>query len=458
MSLALHNVMGRSVQPFTPIDPADVRMYVCGPTVYDYAHIGNARPVVVFDLLFRLLRRLYGADHVRYVRNVTDIDDKIIARAAENGESTHALAERFAAAYAQDMAALNALPPTAEPRATAHVGDMIAMIETLIAKGFAYPADGHVLFETARYPAYGRLSGCDREAQIAGARVEVAAYKRDPADFVLWKPSNDDQPGWESPWGRGRPGWHIECSAMSGKHFGPSFDIHGGGADLAFPHHENEIAQSCCAHDAEFARYWAHNGYLLVEGEKMAKSAGNFITVRDALTRAPGEAIRAYLLSAHYRQPLDWRADGLAVAKDGLDRLYRALYAVADIAPDGDARADGVAAALSDDLNTPKAFAALHAEVTALNKCSAAETCAAKGRLLDACGLLGLGSVDPAAWLGLDAADDPDAARIDALIAARADARKAKDFARADAIRDDLAAEGVVIEDGPQGAVWRRIG
>ncbi|MEM6490970.1 MAG: cysteine--tRNA ligase [Pseudomonadota bacterium] len=455
MTLQLHNVLGRRREEFAPIDPRDVRMYVCGPTVYDRAHIGNARPVVAFDTLFRLLRRIYGADHVRYVRNVTDIDDKIMARAEERGEPTDALAERYAAHYAEDMAALHTLTPTAEPRATGHIAGMIAMIETLIAKGHAYAADGHALFATASFPDYGALSGCDRDAQIAGARVEVAPYKREPTDFVLWKPSTDDQPGWDSPWGRGRPGWHIECSAMSAAHFGASFDIHGGGADLAFPHHENEIAQSVCAHNAPFARVWVHNGYVLVDGEKMAKSAGNFVTVADALALAPGAAVRAYLLSAQYRQPLDWRAAGLQAAKDGLDRIFRALHTAADIIPAVGA-VSGVFDALCDDLNTPKAFAALHADAAALN--AGEDRPASKARLIDGLDLMGLGDVNPAAWLGLGGADDAEAGRIDALLADRQAARKAKNFAEADRIRDALAAEGVLIEDGPDGPVWRRVG
>ena len=455
MSLSLHNVMGRRREDFAPIDPSDVRMYVCGPTVYDRAHIGNARPVVVFDMLFRLLRRIYGADHVRYVRNVTDIDDKIMTRAAEGGEAPAALAARFADHYAADMGALHALPPTAEPRATAHIAGMIAMIETLIAKGHAYAADGHALFAAASFPDYGALSGADRDAQIAGARVEVAPYKRDPADFVLWKPSTPDQPGWDSPWGRGRPGWHIECSAMSAAAFGPSFDIHGGGADLAFPHHENEIAQSVCCHGAPFASVWLHNGYLLVDGEKMAKSAGNFVTVADALEMAPGAAVRAYLLSAQYRQPLDWRRDGLQAAKDGLDRMFRALHAAADVTP-ADGATSAVFDALCDDLNTPKAFAVLHADAAALN--AGDDRPAAKARLRDGLDLMGLGDIDPAAWLGLGQADDDEAARIQAQLDARQAARKAKNFAEADRIRDALAADGIAIEDGPDGPVWRRVG
>src|SRR5438067_4448547 len=329
MPLQLYNSLTHRKEEFRPIDPQKVRMYVCGPTVYDTAHIGNARAFVVFDQLYRVLRHSYGAGHVKYVRNITDIDDRIIDAARANGEPIEALTERTTALYHADMAALGALSPDVEPRCTGHLPQMIAMIEKLIAGGHAYPADGHVLFRVSSWPGYGRLSRRSRDELIAGARVEVAPYKEDPGDFVLWKPSTPDQPGWESPWGRGRPGWHIECSAMSENTLGETFDLHGGGLDLIFPHHENEIAQSVCAHNGrgpeDFARYWLHNGMLTVGGSKMAKSEGNFVTVRQALSEAPGEVVRLALLMTHYRDPLDWTEDRLREARQTLDRWYRAL-------------------------------------------------------------------------------------------------------------------------------------
>jgi cysteinyl-tRNA synthetase len=358
--ISLYNTRTRRKERFDPIDPANVRMYVCGPTVYDRAHIGNARPVVVFDVLFRLLRHVYGPGHVTYVRNITDVDDKINARAAATGRPIRDITEETVAWYREDMAALGALPPTHEPRATEYVGQMIAMIEALIARGHAYEAEGHVLFAVASYPDYGRFARRSLDEMRAGARVEVAPYKRDPMDFVLWKPSDAALPGWESPWGRGRPGWHIECSAMSHALLGGSFDIHGGGIDLMFPHHENEIAQSACAHPGEdFARVWMHNGFLQVEGEKMSKSLGNFFTVRDLLARGvPGEVIRFVLLSTHYRQPLDWTEQKVHTAEKNLNR-WRSIgsgFAIGD-------RVEVISSvldALQDDLNTPLALHALH--------------------------------------------------------------------------------------------------
>ncbi|MGB5950784.1 MAG: cysteine--tRNA ligase, partial [Parvibaculum sp.] len=330
LRLMLHNSLTRRKEVFEPADPARVTMYVCGPTVYNYAHIGNARPAVVFDVLARLLRRLYP--NVVYARNITDIEDKIIAAAKEQGVEIAAITEKFAQIYREDMGTLGVLPPDIEPKATETIAGMIAMMERLIASGHAYEADGHVLFNVPSYADYGRLSGRNRDDMIAGARVEVAPYKKDPADFVLWKPSTPDQPGWDSPWGRGRPGWHIECSAMIEKHLGRTIDIHGGGIDLQFPHHENEIAQSNCAHDhAPLARFWLHNGFVNIEKEKMSKSLGNVLLVHDLIAQAPGEAIRLALLNGHYRQPLDWTADGLAQARRMLDRLYGALRALSDV-------------------------------------------------------------------------------------------------------------------------------
>jgi cysteinyl-tRNA synthetase len=451
--LALHNTLSRRKEVFTPLDAKNVRIYVCGPTVYDFAHIGNARPVIVFDVLYRLLRHLYGPAHVRYVRNITDVDDKIIAAARENHEAIGDLTERTGRIFHEDAAALGALPPDIEPRATEHIAPMIAMIERLIASGHAYVADGHVLFSVPSMADYGRLSGRSRDEMIAGARVEVAPYKRDPADFVLWKPSTPEQPGWASPWGRGRPGWHIECSAMSETHLGESFDIHGGGLDLIFPHHENEIAQSVCAHGGKpFVRYWLHNAFVTVEGEKMSKSLGNFLTIRDVLAQAPGEAARYAMLMSQYRDPLDWTADRLAEARHALDRFYLALRG--GEAPGAAAPPARVLAALEDDLNTPLALAALHDTLGALNKASEpAERARLKGELLAGGALMGLLQQDPESWLKGAGGDD---AEIEALIAQRNAARKKRDFAEADRIRNTLAMRGILLEDGPSGTTWRR--
>lgn len=461
MTLRLYNTMTRTKEDFVPLDARNVRMYVCGPTVYDLAHIGNARPVVIFDVLYRLLKALYP--HVTYVRNITDVDDKIINAARERGIEIDRLTADTARAFHQDMAALGALPPDVEPRATQHIGQMIAMIGTLIDGGHAYAADGHVLFHVPSMPEYGRLANRDRREMIAGARVEVAPYKKDPSDFVLWKPSTPEQPGWDSPWGRGRPGWHIECSAMSATHLGESFDIHGGGLDLIFPHHENEIAQSTCAHGRPFVRYWMHNGYLTVNGEKMSKSLGNFFTVRDLLAKAPGEAIRFYMLGTHYRQPLDWTLDGLAESKRGLDRLYGALRGACDVRAEAAEAPDGVRAALEDDLNTPLAIAALHETATALNKAVPNEERARlKGALAAGGALLGLLAQDTEAWFKWTpegaAAGGLSEDEIAGLIAARTEARKGRNFAEADRIRDQLAAAGVVLEDKADGTIWRRAG
>ncbi len=459
MALVLYNTLTRRKEAFEPLNPDQVGMYVCGPTVYDRAHIGNARPVIVFDVLYRLLSRLYP--QVTYVRNITDVDDKINQRAKDSGEPIDAITARTTKMFHEDIAELNALPPTIEPRATAHIAQMIAMIEALIAKGFAYEAEGHVLFSVPSMSDYGQLSRRSMDEMIAGARVEVAPYKKNAADFVLWKPSTPDLPGWDSPWGRGRPGWHIECSAMSSQYLGKTFDIHGGGQDLVFPHHENEIAQSVCANGAPFARYWLHNGYLMVEGEKMSKSLGNFFTVRELLEQAPGEAIRLCMLSTHYHQPFDWTAEGLKQARATLDRLYTALRNSADVAVEPGEAPIEVLAALEDDLNTPLAIAHLHELATALNKAvTQAEKAKAKAALLAATDVLGILKQDPEAWFkwqpsgsaaGLGEAD------IHALIQARADARKAKDFAESDRIRKHLADNGIVLEDGPAGTTWKRV-
>jgi len=456
--LVLYNTLSRRKDPFEPLAPDHVGMYVCGPTVYDRAHIGNARPVIVFDVLYRLLKQTYPS--VRYVRNITDVDDKINQRAKDSGEPIAAITARTTALFHEDIAALNCLPPDVEPRATAHIAQMVAMIARLIERGHAYEAEGHVLFSVASMPSYGGLSRRSRDEMIAGARVEVAPYKKDAGDFVLWKPSSDDLPGWDSPWGRGRPGWHIECSAMSLEHLGASFDIHGGGQDLVFPHHENEIAQSVCANGQPFARYWLHNGWLMVNGEKMSKSLGNFITVRDLLDQAPGEAIRLAMLTTHYHQPLDWTADLLRQSRATLDRLYTALRAAADIPADETAAAPiEVRAALEDDLNTPLAISHLHDLAGSLNKATnPADKARAKARLLASGRLLGLLSHDPEAWFKTATAkgSGPADAEVEAMIEARAAARKARDFAEADRIRQALAEAGIVLEDGASGTTWKR--
>ena len=452
MPLVLHNTLNRRKETFEPLDEAKVRMYVCGPTVYDFAHIGNARPVIVFDVLYRLLRCLYGPEHVRYVRNVTDIEDKIIEAAKARGEDIRALTERTAQIFHEDVAALGALPPDVEPRATEHVPQMIEMIEALIATDHAYMAQGHVLFAVASMPDYGALSRRSRDEMIAGARVEVAPYKRGPADFVLWKPSTPDQPGWDSPWGRGRPGWHIECSAMSAAYLGESFDIHGGGIDLIFPHHENEIAQSVCAHRGKpFVRYWVHNGFVTLDGRKMAKSEGNFLTIRDALKEAPGEAVRYAMLRSHYRDPLDWTSERLLEAKKALDHFYLALRGVS-VVPSVTLGAP-LRAALEDDLNTPLALSALHDLVGDINKAGESEKGRLRSALLAGGQVLGLLQQEPEAWLR---GDGDDVAEIEQLIAERNAARKARNFTEADRIRTELAIRGIVLEDGPNGTTWRR--
>ena len=458
MAVSLYNTLSRGKERFEPIDPGDIRVYVCGPTVYDYAHIGNARPVVVFDVLYRLLRHLYGEGCVTYARNVTDVDDKIIEAARQSGEPIDAITRRYTEVFQADMAALGALPPDVEPRATDHIAEMIAMIERLIATEHAYAAEGHVLFSVATMADYGRLSRHSRDELIAGARVEIAPYKRDPADFVLWKPSDAGQPGWESPWGRGRPGWHLECSAMSRKHLGETFDIHGGGQDLIFPHHENEIAQSTCAHGKTFVNLWMHNGYVTVDGEKMSKSAGNFHTVHDLLDRAPGEAIRLSLLAAQYRQPLDFSLDGLDRARSALDRLYTALAGARDVVPAAEADAAGPAIeALADDLNTPRVLAEMHALAGTLNRGgSDDERARAKAGLLFAGGLTGLLAQDPESWFKSEG--DGGEETIEILVAARCRARTERDFVEADRIRDELMnVHNVVVEDRPDGtSEWRR--
>lgn len=445
-SLVLHNTLTRQREAFVPLDPQHVRLYVCGPTVYDLAHIGNARGMTVFDVLARLLRHLFP--RVTYVRNITDVDDKINARAAESGEGIDAVTARTAAQFHADMAALGNLAPDIEPRATEHIAGMVALIERLIAGGHAYAADGHVLFAVASFGQYGALSGRSPDDLLAGARVEVAPYKRDAGDFVLWKPSSPDLPGWDSPWGRGRPGWHIECSAMAWQYLGETFDIHGGGGDLLFPHHENERAQSLCALPGSgFARFWLHNGMLNLNGEKMSKSLGNFLTIRDVLGRAPAEAVRLMLLKSQYRGTLEFSGPGLAEARGELDRFYRALAR----APVGEGPVpESVLDALCDDLNTPLALAALH---MLADDAMAGDRAAAAG-LRAGGALLGLLLADPTAWFQ----GGEDVTAIEAAIAERIAARRARDFARADAIRAEWLAQGVAFEDRPDGTTdWRRV-
>jgi cysteinyl-tRNA synthetase len=457
MGITLHDTLQGKKLAFEPLAEGEVTMYLCGPTVYNYAHIGNARPAVVFDLLARVLRRRYT---LKYARNITDVDDKINQASIESGKPIEEITAKYIQAYNDDMGALGVQLPDVEPRATRHIGEMIDMIQSLIDKGFAYEAEGHVLFDVSADPDYGKLSKRDLREMIAGARVEVAPYKRSPQDFVLWKPSTPELPGWDSPWGRGRPGWHIECSAMSRKHLGETIDIHAGGQDLVFPHHENELAQSTCAHDgAPFARYWVHNGFLSIDSTKMSKSLGNVVLVRDLVGSVSGEVIRLALLSAHYRQPLDWSDETIESAKRMLDRFYGAIRGMAISAAER-AEAEAPAAvvdALEDDINTPKALAEMFSLAKALNKEGDEEERRRLAIALLAAGdLMGLIQQDPEAWFaggddGALSADD-----IDELLRQRDAARADKDFAAADAIRDQLAAAGIQIEDGADGTRWRR--
>lgn len=457
MTIFLHDTLRAKKVAFEPLEPGRATMYLCGPTVYNYAHIGNARPAVVFDLLARLLRREY---ELTFARNITDVDDRINAAAQKAGKPIDEITERFIKAYNDDMAVLGVLPPDVEPRATRHIDEMIDMIGKLVDKGFAYEAEGHVVFDVAANRNYGQLSKRNLREMIAGSRVEVAPYKKSPQDFVLWKPSTPELPGWDSPWGRGRPGWHIECSAMAGKHLGRTIDIHAGGQDLIFPHHENELAQSTCAHDGEtFARYWLHNGFLSIEQEKMSKSLGNVLLVHDLIKTIPGEVIRLALLSAHYRQPLDWSAETIESAKRMLDRLYGAIRGI-EVPPDDRSRCEppaGVIAALEDDLNTPKAMAEMFNLARALNKTDdETERRRLATEILAAGDFVGLLQNDPDAWF-TDATDSElSDNEIETLIDDRDMARVNKDFAKADGIRDALAAKGVSIEDGADGTRWRR--
>ncbi|MBL1257254.1 cysteine--tRNA ligase [Methylocystis sp. Sn-Cys] len=466
-ALKIYTTLTRTKEAFEPIDRNNVRMYVCGPTVYDYAHIGNARPLIVFDVLYRLLRHLYGESHVKYVRNITDVDDKINARAAQRGITIRELTEETNKVFQEDVRALGCLEPDVQPRATEHIAQMIAIIERLIEAGHAYAADGHVLFDVPSMPAYGRLSRRSLDEMLAGARVDVAPYKRGDMDFVLWKPSKEGEPGWESPWGRGRPGWHIECSAMSWKHLGETFDIHGGGIDLVFPHHENEIAQSCCAFGRDvMANYWMHNGFLQVEGEKMSKSLGNFVTIHELLhtekfggRKWPGEVLRLAMLRTHYRQPIDWTVKALEEAEKTLDRWYSAL-------PDSafeqvEAPDEAFVSDLCDDLNTHQAVTVLHELITdyALQafEATAGKTAdfyydESKGIALASARLLGLLTHTKVDWFARKQAVGGDVREnIETLISARLAARAAKNWAESDRIRDELAAMGIALKDNKDG-------
>ena len=456
MDIRLHNTLTREKQIFSPQNPQRVTMYVCGPTVYSYAHIGNARPPVAFDVLFRLLRAKYGAEHVVYASNITDVDDKIITAAAETGRPVGEITALYEKIYKEDLAALGVIEPNLRPHATEHIGGMIEIIQTLVDKGHAYPGKDGVLFDVPSMADYGKLSGRNRDDMIAGARVEVDAGKKDPADFALWKAAKPGEPKearWDSPWGEGRPGWHIECSAMAKAVLGETIDIHAGGLDLIFPHHENEIAQSECAHGKPMANYWLHNGFLSMDSEKMSKSLGNVKLINDLLKHYDGETMRFALMSAHYRQPLDWTEALLNQSKATLDRLYNALRRM-DVEAEEVNAPKGVMAALCDDLNTPLALAELSALATEANKAEAFQWPKLKGQMLAAGRLLGLLQQDPERYARGDA---DDAKRIDALVQQRIDARKAKDFAAADQIRKSLAAEGIEIMDGPQGSTWRRV-
>lgn len=456
MALHLHNSLSGKKELFIPVDPKRVTMYLCGPTVYNYAHIGNARPAVVFDVLNRLLRQHYP--HVVFARNITDIDDKINTFAQENNCSIKDVSSKYAKAYNEDLKALGVMMPDIEPYATDHVAEMIEMIEVLIQKGHAYAADGHVLFDVTTYDHYGELSNRSLDDMLAGARVEVANYKRNPGDFVLWKPSDASLPGWDSPWGRGRPGWHIECSAMAAKHLAKTIDIHCGGQDLIFPHHENEVAQSCCANDTRnFANYWVHNGFITMSDQKMSKSLGNIQLIREVLAETKGEVARWVLLSAHYRQSVDWTDETVAQAEKTIDRIYSTLRDVKDLAIDDDiAIDDEFLAALDDDLNTPKAFARINQLAKLLaNAKTTTEQSKLKSTLLKSSALLGVLQTEPEAWFAQkQVGGEAIKTQVEQLIVERYQARTDKNWGRSDEIRDELDALGVILEDSPEGTRW----
>ncbi len=458
VEIYLTNTLTRRKEKFVPLDANNVRMYVCGPTVYDRAHLGNGKTPVAFDVLYRLLRQVYGAEHVTYVSNITDVDDKILNKHKETGRPIRDITEQTYNWYIEDMAKLNVLAPNYRPRATDYIQEMIEIVKRLLANGHAYEAAGHVLFSVDSMPNYGFLSGRSMKEMLAGARIEIAEYKKNPADFVLWKPSDADQPGWNSPWGYGRPGWHLECSAMSSKLLGTDFDIHGGGSDLIFPHHENECAQSCCAFEgSRFASYWVHSGMLMVDGVKMSKSLGNFFTLDEILDKFPAEALRLLFLTTHYHQPFNFTTEGLQQAKSALDKFYNALLKVKDIEAKVFQPSDKIIAAVADDLNTPLALSYLHETVNNLNKAETKEEKSrCKSALLADAGLLGLLWQDPEQWFkgGENQADEEAIAQ---KIAARAAAKKNKDYALADKIRDELKAQGIILEDSPNGTTWKKL-
>ena len=455
-NIYLHNTLKQRKEEFVPIDASNVRMYVCGPTVYDKAHLGNAKTPVVYDVLYRLLCYVYGQEHVTYVSNITDVDDKILNKHKETGKSIREITEQTYNWYLDDMKKLNVLSPNYRPRATEYIPEMIKLVELLLQNGHAYIAENQVLFDVDSMPNYGFLSGRSMKEMVAGARIEVASYKKNPADFILWKPSDADQPGWNSPWGYGRPGWHLECSAMSSKLLGNDFDFHGGGSDLIFPHHENECAQSCCAYPGtHFAHYWVHTGMLMINGVKMSKSLGNFYTVDEILAKYPAEALRLLFLTTHYHQPFNFTFEGLEQAKNILDKFYNALLKNADVLAEKVAPSEKLINALADDLNTPLALSYLHETLSNLNKAETIEERSKyKSELLANAYMLGLLYNDAESWF--KGADD-DNSEIETLIAKRAEAKKNKDWAMADAIRNELKEKGIVLEDGAQGTTWKRL-
>ncbi len=452
MALNLYDTFSNSKKKFEPINPKNIRMYVCGPTVYDYPHVGNARPVIVFDILFRILQNIYGTEHVTYVRNITDVDDKIINASQENNEDINELTSRTINYFHADAKYIGAMEPSFEPRATDHIAEMINIIETLIEKNYAYVAENNVLFSSTKFSKYGSLSGKNLEEMIAGSRVDVESYKQEASDFILWKPSKDNEPGWDSPWGKGRPGWHIECSAMSEKLLGKTFDIHGGGQDLIFPHHENEIAQSECANGEKFANYWVHNGFVTVEGNKMAKSDGNFVTVNELKEKYQGEVIRFTMILTHYRQPLNWTNDNLQESKKTLDKWYQ-YFSEVDFKPDLSTKIDeNVMNALNDDMNTPQAIAELH---KLFKNCKSTNPDSLNKFLISA-QFLGLMNDEPSQWLSWGKDNiSVDQNKIESLIAQRNTARVNKDFSEADRIRDELENLGIVLEDKGTETTWK---
>ena len=452
MSLNLYDTFSNSKKKFEPIDPKNIRMYVCGPTVYDYPHVGNARPVIVFDILFRILQNLYGTEHVTYVRNITDVDDKIINASQENNEDINELTSRTINYFHADAKYIGAIEPSFEPRATDHIAEMINIIETLIEKNYAYVAENNVLFSSNKFSKYGSLSGKKLEEMIAGSRVDVESYKQEASDFILWKPSKDNEPGWDSPWGKGRPGWHIECSAMSEKLLGKTFDIHGGGQDLIFPHHENEIAQSECANGEKFANHWVHNGFVTVEGNKMAKSDGNFVTVNELKEKYQGEVIRLTMILTHYRQPLNWTNDNLQESKKTLDKWYQ-YFSEVDFKPDLSVMIDeNVMNALNDDMNTPQAIAELH---KLFKNCKSDDQDSLNQFFISA-QFLGLMNDEPSQWLSWGKDNiSVDQNKIESLISQRNAARANKDFAEADRIRDELENLGIALEDKDAETTWK---